>query len=403
MPSLSSKKSLRLIFVKYKMDDLTQIIQEHTVKIFKQSDDIYDIIASTLEGNVSEEAFFIADIGKVVRQYERWVELLPCVKPYYAVKCNPNPVLLKVLSTLGCNFDCASKNEIASVLSVVDDPSRIIFANPCKMSGQIKYARAVDVDTMTFDSDHELYKIKLYHPNAKLVLRIKVDDEGSLCRFSCKFGCPMNDVERLLGIAKALSLNIVGVSFHVGSGCTRTEKYRDALCNAIECIDIGKKLGMDPRMIDIGGGFDDSTFEDISHIINEFVDKRNDVQFIAEPGRFMVNNSHTLVVNVIGKKDLGGEFVYYLNDGVYGSFNCIFFDHAVPEVCPFNERNGPRYKSKIFGPTCDSIDKISDEVMLPELAIGEWCYIENFGAYTTAAASTFNGFQQTQVIYVLTS
>lgn len=385
------------------MDDLTQIIQEHDVKIFKEGDDIYDIIASTLEGNVSEEAFYIVDIGKVIRQYERWQRLLPNVKPYYAVKSNPNPVILKVLSDLGCNFDCASKNEIASVLAVVDNPDRIVYANPCKMSGQIKYARAVDVDTMTFDSDHELYKIKLYHPNAKLILRIKVDDEGSVCRFGCKFGCPMSDVERILQIAKALSLNIVGVSFHVGSGCTRVEKYADAIDNSLECFDIAKKLGFDFSIIDIGGGFDDSTFDSIAGIVRTYVDAHPEITFIAEPGRFMVNNSHTLVVNVIGKKVLNDEFVYYLNDGVYGSFNCIVFDHANPIVCPFNERNGPRYKSKIFGPTCDSMDKIADEIMLPELAIGEWCYIENFGAYTTAAASTFNGFQQTQVIYVLTS
>lgn len=385
------------------MDDLTTIIQDHKVKIFNEDDDIYDIIENILEGNVSEEAFFITDIGKVVRQYQKWEKLLPNVRPFYAIKCNPNEVVLKVLAGMGCNFDCASKNEIASVISVVDDPSRIIFANPCKMSNQIKYARAVDVDMMTFDSDHELYKIKLYHPNAKLILRIKVDDSGSKCRFGCKFGCPMDEVQKLLEIAKALSLNIHGISFHVGSGCTDPERYTEALMNAKMALDISRGLGFDANMIDIGGGFDDCTFEDISKCINTFIETCDDVEFIAEPGRFLVNNSHTLVVNVIGKKKNDNEFVYYLNDGVYGSFNCIFFDHAIPEVFPFNERNGPRYKSKIFGPTCDSIDKITDDIQLPELAIGEWCYVENFGAYTTAAASTFNGFQQTQVIYVLTT
>lgn len=385
------------------MDDLTTIIQDYKVKIFNEDYDIYDIIENILEGNVSEEAFFISDIGKIVRQYQKWQRLLPNVRPFYAIKCNPNEVVLKVLASLGCNFDCASKNEIASVISVTDDPSRIIFANPCKMSNQIKYARAVDVDMMTFDSDNELYKIKLYHPNAKLILRIKVNDSGSKCRFGCKFGCPMDEVQKLLEISKALSLNIHGISFHVGSGCTDPSRYTEALTNAKIALDISRKLGFDANMIDIGGGFDDSTFENISKCINEFIETCDDVEFIAEPGRFLVNNSHTLVVNVIGKKKNDNEFVYYLNDGVYGSFNCIFFDHAVPEVFPFNERDGPMYKSKIFGPTCDSIDKITDEVQLPELAIGEWCYIENFGAYTTAAASTFNGFQQTQVIYVLTT
>lgn len=387
------------------MDDLTKLIQEHNIKLFdKDTDDVFDIIASFLEGSVSEEAFFIVDIGKVIRQYEKWLECMPLVKPYYAVKCNPNPVILKVLGDLGSNFDCASKNEIASVLSAVDDPERIVFANPCKMSGQIKYARAVDVDTMTFDSDHELYKIKLYHPNASLILRIKVDDTGSKCRFGCKFGCPMEDVDNLLNIAKTLSLKIIGVSFHVGSGCTDPSKYSEAIENAKVVIDKCTDMGFSADIIDIGGGFEDSTFESIAAIVNKYTSEYTGIKWMAEPGRFMVNNSHTLVVNVIGKKKTSdNDFVYYLNDGVYGSFNCIYFDHAVPEVCPFNERNGPMYKSVIFGPTCDSIDKISDNVMLPELAIGEWCYIETFGAYTTAAASTFNGFQQTQVVYVITN
>lgn len=382
---------------------MEKIVQENNIKLFNLDDDICDVIATVLEGNISEEAFFIVDIGNIIRQYEKWCELLPTVKPYYAVKCNPNPVILKVLAELGCNFDCASKNEISAVLGVAE-PERIIFANPCKMSGQIKYARAVDVDTMTFDSDHELYKIKLYHPNADLILRIKVDDTGSKCRFGCKFGCPIEEAENLLKIAKTLSLKVVGVSFHVGSGCADVTRYCEAIEHSLMVIDIAKELGFSANIIDIGGGFENHNFEQAVKVISGYVDEKPHINWIAEPGRFMVNNSHTLVVNVIGKKKIGDqEFVYYLNDGVYGSFNCIYFDHAVPEVFPFNERNGPVYKSRIFGPTCDSLDKISDEVMLPELAIGEWCYIENFGAYTTAAASTFNGFQQTQVVYVMSN
>jgi ornithine decarboxylase len=92
-----------------------------------------------------------------------------------------------------------------------------------------------------------------------------------------------------------------------------------------------------------------------------------------------------------------------LNDGVYGAFNCIYFDHAVPDICPFNERAGQLFTSKIFGPTCDSIDKIAESIQLPDLAIGEWVYVENFGAYSSASSTTFNGFSQTQNIYILTS
>lgn len=392
------------------MEDVS-ILQEYNVKVFKKDEDTFDIINSILEENTSEEAFYIVNIGKVYRQVQIWNELLPDVTPYYAVKCNPNELILKILSSLGVNFDCASKNEIASVVGITEDPSRIIFANPCKMSNQIKYARANDVDLMTFDSDHELYKIKLYHPYSDLILRIRVDDSESVCKFGCKFGVDLKDTKRLLEIAKTLSLNVTGVSFHVGSGCKNPEQFRKAILESKQCFDIAEELGMKFNVVDIGGGFENDTFQETARVVKEAIQEakfKDHVKFIAEPGRFFVATSHILVVNVIGKKDTvdseTGErsFVYYLNDGMYGSFNCVLFDHAKPIICPFNERNGKLYKSKIFGPTCDSMDKIYDEILLPELAIGEWCYIENFGAYTCAAASTFNGFTNTHMVNVMT-
>jgi ornithine decarboxylase len=390
------------------MEDVS-LLQEYNVKVFKKDEDTFDIINSILEENTSEEAFYIVNIGKIYRQVQIWNELLPDVVPYYAVKCNPNELILKILSSLGVNFDCASKNEIATVVGITEDPSRIIFANPCKMSNQIKYARANDVDLMTFDSDHELYKIKLYHPYSDLILRIKVDDSESVCKFGCKFGVDLENVKKLLEISKALSLNVTGVSFHVGSGCKNPEQFRKAIMDSKKCFDIAESLGMKFKVVDIGGGFENETFQDTAFVIRKAIQEAKfdeNVKFIAEPGRFFVASSHTLVVNVIGKKDIiNGDdersFVYYLNDGMYGSFNCVHFDHAKPVICPFNERNGKLYKSKIFGPTCDSMDKIADEVLLPELAIGEWCYIENFGAYTCAAASTFNGFTNTHTVNIM--
>jgi len=383
------------------------LLQEYNVKLFpKDDDDIVSIINSTLEGNVSEEAFFLVDIGKVIRQVQRWNEFLPDVKPFYAVKCNPNTLILKVLASLDVNFDCASKNEIAAVMNITDDASRVVFANPVKMISQLKYARANDIDLMTFDSDQELYKIKVYHPYARLILRIKVDDSGSKCRFGCKFGAELDDVPRIFEIAKALDIKIVGISFHVGSGCRDPEKYRKAIQDAKKCFEIGATYKLEMDTLDIGGGFEDNdSFESIASVIKEALVDFEGVQVIAEPGRFFVSSSHTLVVNVIGKKVRAesSEFVYYLNDGIYGSFNCIFFDHMAPIICPFNERDGKRYKSTIFGPTCDSIDKIAENVELPELTVGEWCYVENFGAYTCAASTSFNGFHQTQTINIMTS
>jgi ornithine decarboxylase len=393
------------------------LLQKYDVKLYGSDKDTYNIINDFLEDNQSERAFYIINLGALFNSYTNWIKLLPNVHPYYAVKCNPNPVILDALASLGCNFDCASENEMKMVIEITKDSSRIIFANPCKMSSQIRYARANDVDLMTFDCEEELYKIKLYHPYAKLILRLAVDDSKSKCKFNKKFGCKLANVEELLNIVKTLKLDVIGFSFHVGSGCSSADIFYDAIYECKKACDIAVKIGIDVSVIDIGGGFPgidrDIKFEDIAKRINdgidEFFSEKGNIKFIAEPGRYFAESSHTLVLNVIGKKntidEVTGEkiIVYYLNDGIYGSFGCIYFDHNNPIVLPFNERNDKVHKSRLFGPTCDSIDLISNEIMLPELAVGEWVYVENFGAYTVASSSNFNGFKTNVFKYIFRS
>jgi ornithine decarboxylase len=277
--------------------------------------DTYDIINDYLEDNQSEQAFYIIDLGELVDSFSLWMRLLPNVKPYYAVKCNPNPVMLQALSSLNINFDCASENEMKTVIEITDDPSRIIFANPCKMTSQIRYARSSDVDLMTFDSEEELYKIKLYHPYAKLLLRLAVDESHSVCKFNSKFGCKLEQIEELLNIAKTLKLLVIGFSFHVGSNCGSAESYYNAIETCRTATDIAVKLGITVTMINLGGGMQkistSISFENIAKRINDgikefFNDK--EIEFIAEPGRFFAETTHTLVMNVIGKK------IIYEND-----------------------------------------------------------------------------------------
>jgi ornithine decarboxylase len=394
------------------------LLQKYDVKLYGSDKDTYNIINDFLENNHSESAFYIINLGSIFNSYTNWIKLLPNVHPYYAVKCNPNPVILDALASLGCNFDCASENEMKMIIEITKDPSRIIFANPCKMSSQIRYARANDVDFMTFDCEEELYKIKLYHPYSKLVLRLAVDDSKSRCKFNKKFGCKLSQVEELLNIVKTLKLDVVGFSFHVGSGCSSPETFYNAIYECKKAYDIALKIGISINVIDIGGGFPgvdrDIKFEDISKQINDaintfFSETKEPIKFIAEPGRYFAESSHTLVLNVIGKKIIIDEdtnekiIIYYLNDGIYGSFGCIYFDHNNPTILPFNERNNMLHKSRLFGPTCDSIDLISNDIMLPELAIGEWVYVENFGAYTVASSSNFNGFKTNVFKYIFRS
>lgn len=146
------------------------------------------------------------------------VTQLPRVLPFYTVKCHPDTRVLALLAKLGAGVDCASQSEVAMSLSHGVPPERIIFANTMKQRSHLRFAREHNVPLTVFDSMDELVKIKRELPEAKLVLRLQVDDSKARHQFGPKFGTPMADVPALLETAKSLELNVIGVCFHVGVG-----------------------------------------------------------------------------------------------------------------------------------------------------------------------------------------
>jgi ornithine decarboxylase len=398
------------------LPNIYSFMEENNVKIYNESLNIYDIVNQHLEKNKGDESFVIIDLGDIIRQYNKWEELLPRIKPYYAIKCNPSPIIIELLNKLGCNFDTASRNEILKVINLGVDPKNIIFANPCKPVDFIKFSRSNDIDLLVVDSEYELHKIKLYHPEAKILIRIKTDDSKSKCKFNIKFGLELEQVKPLLILSNILAINIVGVSFHVGSGCQDANVYNKALSDTKEVFKIAEDLNIKMDIIDIGGGFpgtndNNITFEDIVSVINKsidelFYDKLDQIKFIAEPGRYFVASSHTLVCSIINKKEYieneEKKYIYYISDGLYGTFSGLMFDYAKVELLPFNERNEKRYSSIVFGPTCDSLDIVSKDCQLPSLAIGESIIIKNIGAYSIASGTEFNGFPKPDEYFILT-
>lgn len=268
---------------------------------------------------------------------------------------------------------------------------------------------------MTFDNVDELKKIKTHFPEAKLVMRILPDDSHSLCKFGTKFGASAQVWPILFKTAVELNLDIIGISFHVGSGCFSASAYNDALMLARSAFDLGAEYGFNFTFLDIGGGFpgtDDHkpSFPDIAEVVTPLLDELfpPHVRVIGEPGRYFAASAMTLATSIHSRRTypaVEGEekkVLYYIDDGVYGSFNCIFFDHQSPVPIPLYEKDthAPQFKSNVFGPTCDSLDLVAKEAMLPELEVGEWIMWNLMGAYTTAAASSFNGFRTTRTFYV---
>ncbi|KAH8233362.1 hypothetical protein KR026_007243 [Drosophila bipectinata] len=381
-----------------------------------------------------DQALNICDLSSVERKYQLWKKLLPRIKPCYAVKCNDDPVIVKLLAELGAGFDCASKNELKLALGFDVAPERIIFANPCRPVSHLEYAKEHRVANGTVDNEFEVYKLHKHYPESKLashnyktslksiitqfffslIVRFKSEAKEAQCPLGDKFGCDADaDATALMLLAKSLDLTVTGTSFHVGSGCSELEAYDRAIKKAKNIFKFGELLGYDMNLLDIGGGFpgsDDEKFEKIADIVNASVEKQfpdERVQIIAEPGRYFVAAAFTLICKIHAKREVRNEagkldtVMYYLNDGVYGSFNCILYDHQVvtPQHFLDESENLPTFKSLIWGPSCDALDKISEDLRLPNLNRGDLLGFPNMGAYTMPIASPFNGFEVPKTLY----
>lgn len=353
--------------------------------------------------------FMLIKRAVLEKQYERFRKCLPDVTPYYAIKANPHPSVIKSFLSLGAGFDVASASEMKEVLRLGASPSKIIFANTIKSPEDIAFAKRRGVRLLTFDNEPELYKIAKHYPRARVLVRIKVANHGSVVELSLKFGADPEQAFFLLRKAKALGLVPAGVSFHVGSQSKNVENYLQALEITANIFDEAKKNGLPLKIVDIGGGFpiqhfDNEigiNFERMAQAIKREMKERfsRSVKFIAEPGRFLVGPSGILVTQVIGRTFRNNKNYYYLNDGIYADFSGMIFDHARYEFKTL--RRGQRFLSTLAGPTCDSFDTLSTNEEITELYVGDVVYVKNIGAYSSASATSgFNGFPPAKIILV---
>lgn len=384
-----------------------------TIHIVDGKVDIDSIIKQVIESENQEEAFYVCDLGDILDKYENWQKILPRVETFYAVKCNDHPLILETMAALGFCFDCASDMEIKKIIDLGVHPDRIIFANPSKIIKHIKYAARVGVAKMTFDSEMELYKIKKNFPKAQLVLRIKCDDLDARYIFGRKFGCdPESEAPNLLIVAKSLKLNVIGVSFHIGSGSQNSSIFQEAIATARRIFNLAESMGFHMDFLDIGGGFPGeigTSISEIGKVINKALDEHfpsSSTKIIAEPGKYYVNSAFYLAAVIHSMRKIknsvnGNIMVYYINVGAYGALTTIF-THEQYFLRPLTgSTKGPQYESIVWGPTLDTFDKVAEKIVLPEMKIGDWLVIENAGAYTLVAACEFNGFPVPKVQFVI--
>jgi ornithine decarboxylase len=207
----------------------------------------------------------------------------------------------------------------------------------------------------------------------------------------------------------AAGVQFAGFSFHVGSQGSSAQPFDTALRGTLDLVtDIAASLGVHTRVIDIGGGFPVAyresmpTLDDIAGVIDGALGPaRDDFTLLAEPGRYLVADSMTLLTSVVGTAQRDGRMWHYLDDGIYGSYSNVMTEDVHPPILALRELTdgaGEFEPVTLAGPTCDSADVIARDYPMPALEVGDIVISPMMGAYTSVTSSRFNGIAATPIV-----
>lgn len=345
----------------------------------------------------------VLSLEQIEKNYRLLRTHLPRVKVFYAIKANPHRRILELMRDLGSNFDVASDGEIMELSSLGVDGSRMIYANPMKTVNGLRACRNAGVGKMTFDSAGEIDKMARECPGATVLLRIRIDNSSAHVDLNKKFGAAREQALELLLKARDAGLDAAGISFHVGSQTTSADPYLYALDIAREIFEEAAAAGMQLRIMDIGGGFpipEPKVRFNLQEMLNQINARLDEdfpgVEIWAEPGRFICGTAVNLITSVIGVTERGGQPWYFLDEGLYGTFSGVLFDQWDFKLISFKE--GEQVAATFAGPSCDSLDIMFRGKMTVRQEEGDLILVPICGAYTSASATTFNGFSKANFV-----
>jgi len=331
-------------------------------------------------------------------------------KPYRRLlEQHGSPLLvLDVMSTLareGAGFDVATNGELELLRSIGANPAATIHTHPIKRDGDITAALQFGCNTFVVDNIDELLKFRNHQSRVEILLRVSFRSKNASCDLSRKFGCALPDVPYLLTEAARLGIRVKGLSFHVGSQSASSDAHVEAIRACRAFFGQSTLAGVSHlAVLDIGGGFPVDyarkgfDLEQFCRPINQaLMDYPEHVRIIAEPGRILSAPAMISISTVIGRAQRDGHSWYYLDDGVYGAYSGQIYDHAHYPLTVFSD-HAALQDSVLAGPTCDSIDVISEHAMLPPMEIGDIVLGEKMGAYTLATAGEFNSIPKPNLV-----
>lgn len=324
----------------------------------------------------------------------------------YAVKSNPDEAVIQNLVTAGIRgFDVASPFEIDLIGRLAPCAARH-YHNPVRSRREIAHGVREGIRAWSVDSRSELDKLFGQVPVAmdgqgvEISPRFKLPVLGAAYDFGSKFGAMPDQTADLLRLVADRGY-VASLTFHPGTQCTDPIAWESYIRVAREICD---RAGVKARRLNVGGGFPShrvagvepdlpSIFAEIADTVAECFGDDAPV-LVCEPGRGLCADAYALITRVKGVRD--GTSVF-LNDGVYGGLaelpvigNLDRIEVLTPQGKP---RIGERHGRVVFGPTCDSVDRLPGELPLPDdIAEDDYVIFHGAGAYSVVINTRFNGF-----------
>lgn len=352
--------------------------------------------------------FFIKD--KITENYLTFKNYFPHSTIQYAMKANSEPEILKHLAEIGSGFEVASIYELNMLKKINVSPDRIVYGSSVKPQKAIKDFFEYGVNRFAFDSLPELEKIAAVAPGSYVYVRMSANDSGSVFKFSEKFGTEKENIVPMLLHARELGLKPYGISFHVGSQASNVMAWGNAIEQLEPILLELQKNDIKLDVIDIGGGFpcqyatstDVPSLQDISsYIYEKYKILPYQPKLLLEPGRGMIADTGIAVAEVIARVERKGNNWLFLDLGVYnGLFETMAYQgstrYPVSSLRPVLSSGETLFS--LAGPTGDSPDIISKEVLLPsDVNVGDKLIFHNVGAYSLVCVNPFNGFPKPEV------
>ncbi len=353
-----------------------------------------------------DSPLLIVDPDIIKTKYLELQRSIPNLQIYYAVKANPMNDVIRLLDSLGSNFDVASVNELRQLLHLGIAPEKMSFGNTIKKARDIRHFYNEGVRMFVTDSEYDLQRIAENAPGSKVYFRLLTEGTGADWPLSRKFGSHPDVIYNLILQAPQLGLVPWGVSFHVGSQQRDIGQWDDAISRAKYIFDAVLEEGIELQMINLGGGYPASyvdpaySINDYSKEIMRFIEEdfgEHIPQLVMEPGRSLVADAGIIVAEVVNIASKAKNNLYkwvYLDVGKFGGL-IETIDESIKFPIYF-EREGLADEIILAGPTCDSMDIMYEyyKYHMPETTQpGDRVFIFTTGAYTQSYSSVnFNGF-----------